>query len=378
MLDDRSDVGRDQPLTDLRSEFGRRLAQTRIGLTATSGGQTFRASAGLSVERSRLQGLSGQEATTDETTVRLLPSAVLSWEPASTRSLEVRYETSTRQPSLREISPVSEALDPFEVRLGNPALRPTTVHALSGRYVHFDAFSSTTAVAFARASYTSGAVTTSRTVDAALRQRTAPVNGNGAWTAFANGSLSTPLRPIRSTVSVRANGFYDHRESLVNGVPNDARLFRGDLDVRLQNRNRDLVDIQVGARLAYNAASYSLGPGRSYADRAVYADLGWTPSPAWSVRSGLDATWYADGGLGSGRAVPLWDLTVSRAFMGGRTRVELNATDLLDRRVGVDYTATAAFVEEARVETLGRRVLLRLSYDLSVATRPTGVTSAGR
>ena len=378
VLDDRSAPGPGQTPADLRSQFGRRLAQTRVGLTATGGGGALRASAGLGVEWSRLEGLQGEEATTDWATVRVLPSAVLNWEPAGTRSLEVRYGTSTRQPALRDISPVSEALDPFEVRVGNPALRPETVHALSGRYVHFDAFSSTTAVAYARASYTSGAVTTSRTVDAELRQRTTPVNGDGAWTAFANGSLSTPVRPIRSTVSVRANGFYDRRESFVNGAPNDAWILRGDLDVRLQNRDRDLVDVQVGARLAYNAARYSLGPGRSYADRAVYADLGWTPSSAWSVRSEVDLTWYADGGLGGGRAVPLWDLTVSRAFMGGRTRVELSATDLLDRTVGVDYTATAAFVEEARVETLGRRVLLRLSYNLSGAARPAGVASADR
>ena len=379
VLDSRSasDPGHDGTV---RSRFERRLAQTRVGLTATASTGALRASAGLGVERSQLDGRQDETAppTTDRTTVRVLPSAVLRWEPATGRNLEVRYEASTRVPALREISPVAEALDPFEVRLGNPALRPEAVHALSGRYIHVDAFTATTAAAFARASYTAGAVTASRSVDALLRQRTEPVNGDGAWSVVANGSLSTPLRPLRSTVSVRANGVYDRRETFVNGAPNGATLVRGDLDVRVHNRNRDLVDVQVGARVGYHAGAYALGPSRRYTDRTVYTELGWTPSAAWSVRSVLDVTWYADGGLEGRRAVPLWDLAVSRAFMGGRTRVEVSATDLLDRTVGVDYTATPAYVEEARVETLGRRVLLRLSYNLSGAGRRTGAASTAR
>ncbi len=55
----------------------------------------------------------------------------------------------------------------------------------------------------------------------------------------------------------------------------------------------------------------------------------------------------------------------SASLMAGKARIELAATDLLDRNLGVSFTNAAAHAQEERVNRRGRYVLLRFVDDLS-------------
>lgn len=366
------------PALSLASD--RTLRRETAGLDLRQNGEMLRLNAGLSVQRTRLTGsVDGASAAglADEIgfrNVRLLPSATVSYSPAQGRNAEVGYQTSTREPSLRELQPVPDVRDPLSVYVGNPALRPEYVHRLNARYFSFDQFTFTNLFAFAQASFTDDAITTSRTVDARLRQTTTPVNAGRAWTATGSASFGTPVRVLRSTVNLSANLFARRGLDLVNGAENTSTTTRSEVDVSLQNRKTDVVDVRAGGRLALGTAAYSLADraGRKTLDRTAYTEVGWTPTPAWSFRTTFDYTLYAGGLAGDAAGVPLWGAEATRTLMGGRVRLQLSAADLLDRNLGVRTTETAAYVQEERVASLGRRVLLRATVDLAGGARPPG------
>ena len=372
------------PNDSLSLGFERSLQTSRAGLTYRYNREPWGLSVGLGLQRSRLGGaVQGAAGAVGRQFLDLLPSATLSYAISQGRNLELGYRAETREPSLRELQPVADTQDPLAVYVGNPDLRPEATHSLNARYLSFDAFTSTNLFAFVRASYTARTIATSRTVDARFRQTSTPVNAGGTWTVLANGSFGTPVRPLRARVNVSANALYNRGLELVNGAENASDLWRTTLDLRVENRDKERLDLQAGARLAFNDASYALSPqrDRSYVNRAFYGELGWTPTDAWDVRTRLDVSFYPDdvfaarspSGVGGGRSVPLWEATASRSFMGGRARVELVARDLLDRNLGVSFASTASYVQEERVDSLGRHVLLRLVYNLAGGPRPGGV-----
>lgn len=356
------------PNDGLSSAFERSYRTWRGGVTYRRNREALQASVGVHVQHARLAGETvGLGSPVGLSAVHVLPSATARYEFARSRYVEVTYEASTRAPSVRDLQPVVSNQDPLDVFVGNPDLRPDYTHAVDGRYVSFDAFTSTSLFAYGRAAYTAGAISTARTVADGLRQTTTPVNLGGAWSASGGVQLGTPVRALRSTAKASARASYDRGLGLVNGAESRSALWRGTVDVGLENRDTDVWEVRGGVRLALDRATYSLDPGldRALVTPGAYAEVGVSPGGGWRLGTTLDAEAYGRNLFGERRAVPLWGATTSRAVMGGQARIELAASDLLDRNVGVTYANTAGAVQESRVRSLGRRVLLRFTYNLS-------------
>ena len=363
------------------SDFTRGLGTSRAGLTYTRSTDALRLSLGADAQLVRLRGTQDGGDALGREYVHALPTATLSYAISQSRNAELSYSTSTREPTVRELQPVVDNDDPLRIYVGNPDLRPAYTHSLSARYLSFDPFTSTNLFGFVRAAYSPTAISTARTVDAQLRQRLTPVNTSGEWTVNGTGSFGTLVRAVRSRVGVTANGLYTRGIELVNGDENASSILRLGGDLRVQNRDKERVDVVAGARLTYNRAAYSLNPelDRDYVNRGLFAELGWTPTEALSFRTELDLNVYGDavGGRGlapeasGARSVPLWRAEAAYRLPGGRARIEVEAADLLDRNLGVSTTSTAAYVQESRVSSLGRFVLLRFVYNLG-GERPGG------
>ncbi len=355
-------------IDSLSSAFERAYRYDRGGLTYRRNQDPLGLSVGVDLQRSQLDGeILDAGATVDRSYLHLLPSATLSYALSQSRNVELRYQATTREPSLRELQPVVDNRDPLNVYVGNPDLQPEYTHSVNARYLSFDQFTSTNLFGFVRAAYSSRSISTARTVDERFRQTSTPINTSGTWTVSGNASFGTPVRLIAGRANLSANSLYNRGVEFINGAENTSDLLRTTLDLRVENRNKERLDLQAGARYTFNNASYSLNPqlDRAYVNRTFYTELGWTPTDAWDFRTKLDYHLYADGVFGDGRSVPLWEATASRAFMEGKAQVELVARDLLDRNLGVSYTNTASYIQEERVNNLGRYVLLRFVYNLA-------------
>lgn len=357
-------------IDSLSTSFDRIYRYAVGGLTYRRNKEPFNLSAGLQLQLTDLAGtLSNVDGDIGNQYLRVLPSATIGYAISDSRNVELNYSTATREPSLRELQPVADTRDPLNTYIGNPDLLPAYTHSVNARYLSFDAFTSTNLFAFVNASYSPTAISTERTVDAQLRQSTRPYNSSGTWSLSGTANLGTLVKSLRSRINVSVSPYFSRGIEVVNGQENLSSLFRTSLDLRIQNRDNEKVDARLGTRLSYNTNAYSLNPelDRDYLNRTFYADLGWTPTEEWELRTEFDLNLYADAVIGGGsevRSVPLWEASLSRTLMSGKTRVELVAKDLLDRNLGVDYSSTASYVQESRVNSLGRYVLLRLVYNL--------------
>ena len=137
---------------------------------------------GLQVQNSNLDNnVLDQDVQFTNGYTHLLPSANFRVQFDQGESLDLRYTTSTREPTMTELQPYVTNTDPLNVYVGNPNLTPEYTHALNTEYRLFDQFSFLNLFTFLRGTYTKDDIVMSRTVDAQARQVTTPVNAARGW-----------------------------------------------------------------------------------------------------------------------------------------------------------------------------------------------------
>ena len=351
----------------LSSAFDRTTRTTTAGLTLRDNRDTRQIRVGADLQRNQLDGeLVDLDTTVARRDWNVLPSASIEYTFPREQRLMLNYSTSVNLPSLRQLQPVADNRDPLNVYVGNPALRPEYQHALSANFFHFDSFSLTNLFAFVSASYTPTAISTDRTIDERFRQVQTPINTGDAWRFSGSASYGTPIRPIRTKVSLRLGGSYSNQTERLNGLDNDSDLTQTTARLAVENQRKTHVDVQAGARLAYNTATYSLNPDfdRSYLTQSYFAEASKEFGEDWSVQAEFELERTPADVFGSARSLPLLSAEVTRRI-GDHVRVELVGQDLLDQGLDITYASTGSLRQEQRARSLGRYVMLRLVYTLT-------------
>ncbi len=367
-------IGTDTILNEtLSSALEQTYTYNQAGVSLRVNRKRHSYSLGADVQGSRLAGdILDEDVRIDNNFVHVLPSASFRYEFNGGQSMDLDYRTSTREPSMRELQPFADNSDPLNVYTGNPNLRPEYSHSARLHFMHFDQFSFTNIFAFARASYTRNKIVRARTIDEQFLQNSTSINADGDWMLSGNVSFGTPIRVIGSKINISNNAMYNRGMELINAEENKTTILRNTVDVKLENRKKDIIDALIGARLTFNVNKYSLNPelSQNYLNRTFYTEFTYTLRDSWRFTTALDYRLYAEDVFGSGQNVPLWRAELSRTLLKEKAELQLVGLDLLNKNLGVDYTNTANYIEESQVNALGRYIMLKFVYNLSGFGRP--------
>ena len=323
---------------------------------------------GLQVQGSNLEGnvLDRDEQITNGYT-HILPSMNYRVALSETKWLFFQYGTSTREPSMIELQPFADNRDPLNVYVGNPALTPEYSHRLYTEYKFFDQFSFVNLFTSLGLTYTNNKIVLSRSVDEKLRQVVTSVNSDGNWSVNGNVSFGTPIRPIGARINLSNSLLYSTGSEFVNQAENVSRIRRNTVDIVVENRTKDLYDIRAGSRLTFNNVDYSLNEelNQSYVNSTLYASGTYYLGELWTLNTSLNYRIYDQDVFGTGQNVVLLEAYISRLFLQDRAEVQLVGLDLLNQNQGVNFTNSSTYIQEERIESLGRYVMLKFVYHLS-------------
>ncbi|MFK7846663.1 MAG: outer membrane beta-barrel protein [Rhodothermales bacterium] len=338
-------------------------------------------SIGVDLQQAQLKGdIQDEDVTIKNSSSRVLPSASYRHQFTGSKSLELRYRASTREPSMRELQPFADNSDPLYIYVGNPNLKPEYSHSGTIHFMLFDEFSFTNVFGYLRARYTTDKIASTRTIDEQLRQSISSTNVDGDWMLSGDFNFGTPLRPLGMKINVSTQTMYNRGFTFINNEENASSILRQSIDLKLQNRNKDLIDAMIGTRLTFNVTKYSLNPGLSqnYLNKTFYSELGYSPGNVWSFSTGLDYRVFADEVFGNGQQIPVWRAEISRMVMREKAEIKLVGVDLLNKNVSVNYSNTGNYIREEQINSLGRYVMLKFVYNLSgIGGRGTGIHFIG-
>ena len=79
----------------------------------------------------------------------------------------------------------------------------------------------------------------------------------------------------------------------------------------------------------------------------------------------MDYRVYSQDVFGSSNSVPLWEASLTKTLLKQRADLQLVGLDLLDRNEGINFSNSGNMIQEERINSLGRYLMLKFVYRLS-------------
>ena len=283
------------------------------------------------------------------------------------QDIEVSYRAVTREPSLQELQPFTDNSDPLRIYVGNPDLEPESRHMFSGQFKSFDPWTQLNIFATISTTYARNQIVPTRIINESLRQSISAINSDAGWTTSVFTNVGIPIRPLNIAVRWNNNLTITTGSEFINSNQNASRILRNRLGLSISNRNQDIVGLEANISGTYNDLDYSLNTdlNQRYINTSYSFDVQWHPAFNWTIGTEFRYQTYDRDVFGDVENKALVGLSFERLFMDERASVELEINDLLNQNLSVAFNNSASFISEQRTETLGRYVMLRLSYRLS-------------
>ncbi len=353
--------------------------------------ETLTATVGLAVAHERLtfEQAGPRAFDASRTTAWLRPSARIDYQTSEQSRIRFVYFASTDTPSVTQLRDEIDDSNPLQVSAGNPDLETARTHYASLQLRTADPEAGTNLSGTVRlrvvqdyigqATLTSGADPATldlvRFGDVTLLpggRLTYPVNLGGYVSLSSYLSHGRPLPALQSNLNAFVALSYSRTPTLIDGLADradaasvSARLFLGS---NASERFDLSVSYGVNARLTWYSAE---GGARrtSYASHQGGLNLDWRPTGGLVVRSNLDASYTPSVGAGLDPLAARLDLGLGYTFLAAdRAEARLTLADVFDRSAQVGRRVTDLYIEDRETLSLGRFVLLGLSYTI----RPAG------
>lgn len=373
----------------------------RAGANVSYQKEKLRAQLGVSVNPTTTRNITNGVDTT-YTVVNFSPQAMLNYEFNDNSHIRFHYFGRSSQPSTSQLMPVPDNSNPLNVSLGNPYLNPYFSHNVRGNYGYTNRKTFTSVHVRFSAGMVEDAITNAQWYDPSGVQYSIPVNGPGTGSADMRVMINSPFgesglslysmtfaRYNQSTSYIGKNSlptddYYDgiyfdydkfHHDYLVDEKGNALTL--GDSEdfianktqttsftqrLRLTYRN-DFVELTVGGRTRMNKSWYTIENSQLAAtwNNQIDGSMNWTIPGGINLIADVDYNWY------SGYTTPQEDevilnAEITKLLFKNKFTLALKAYDILGQSKNLYVSDSSNYHTETRNNTLGRYVILSLTY----------------
>ena len=378
------------------SEILNRTITQRGGLSLTYQKEKIRAQIGVSANPTD---------TYNETNGKEYKNFVVNWAPQAMLNYEFNDNTHVRlfyfgrssQPSTSQLMPVPDNSDPLNISLGNPYLEPYFNHSVRSMFGYTNKETFTSVHARFGASLTENAITNAQWYDQAGVQYSIPVNGPGTGSVDGRVMVNSPFGGSDFSIFSMTNARYNESSSFIGkGTLETSRyynpetaefnhgLFHEDFPdlneagesftanktqtlsftqrLRLTYRN-DFVELNIGGRTRMSKSWSTVAGANINATWSNQADasMNWTIPGGINLIADVDYNWY------NGYTTPQEDevilnAEITKLLFKDKFTLALKAYDILGQSKNLSVSDTSNYHIETRNNTLGRYIILSLTY----------------
>ncbi len=375
-------------------------------------GQTHSAGADLMFQKDKIRaqlGFSANPTIThnvtngsnyDNTTVKWSPQASFSYDMSENANVRLFYFGSSSQPSTSQLMPVPDNSDPVNISLGNPYLQPYFSHRLRGMFRYSNKKNFISVNGFFGGNYVQDAITSATWYDQNGVKYNIPVNTGGTGNADARIMTNIPFgksnfsmfsmtyaKWSRSTSYIgttafasKAGEYYDSETAefkyskFHDAYPNDLSEYADDFTTnRIQSLNfterlrftyrNDFVELNLGGRTRISKSWYTIASASTNTtfNNQVNGSMNWTLPWGMNLISQLDYNWYK-GYTTAQDPEFIWNAEITQLFYKKKFTLAVKAYDILNKSKNLSVTDASNYHQEVRNNTLGRYIILSLTY----------------
>lgn len=324
------------------------------------------------------------------------PQASLNYEFNDNTSIRFFYWGRSSQPSTNQLLPVPDNSNPLSISLGNPNLNPYFNHSLRGNFGYTNKKTFTSVNARFGAGLVQDAITSAQWYDPSGVQYSIPVNGPGTGNVDLRVMVNSPFGKSGFSIFSMTYGRYNQSTSFIGSgalesekyynpetatfdyvafnrdysdlaasddfVNNKTQTMSFTQRLRFTYRN-DFVEVTVGGRTRMNKSWYTMKNSQLQAtwNNQVDASMNWTIPGGINIISDVDYNWY------NGYTTPQEDeiilnAEITKLLFKNKCTLALKAYDILGQSKNLSVSDSANYHIETRNNTLGRYIILSLTY----------------
>ena len=378
------------------NEILNRAITQRGGLNFSYQKEKFRAQLGASINPTDTYNKTTGHDEYRSKVINWSPQAMLNYEFNENTNLRFFYFGRSNQPSTSQLLPVPDNSNPLNISLGNPNLDPYFNHNIRGRFGYTNKKTFTSVNARFGASIVENAITNAQWYDKAGVQYSIPVNGPGTASADMRVMVNSPFgktglsifsmtfaRYSQSASFIGKNNldtgkYYDAEQASFDytGFAEDYPVLAESDDfinnktqtvnftqrLRLTYRN-DFVELTVGGRTRLNKSWYTMENSNVKAtwNNQIDGSMNWTIPGGINIIADVDYNWY------NGYTTPQEDevilnAEITKLLFKNKCTLALKAYDILGQSKNLSVSDSANYHMETRNNTLGRYIILSLTY----------------
>lgn len=299
------------------------------------------------------------------------PSFYLQFKPKTGRKFRLSYNKYVRSPNSAQSNTFLNDLNPYSVRVGNPDLRPEKTDNILLTANVFDFKSSTNF--YGRLQYQNASnaiISVINTDEDFIKTRTYENNGNREKLSTSFG-FGQKVKELGLRYMLKNRNQFSSSNALVNLQINEVSAKNYMFSLDLENYDKDIVDVKVGANYSVNNTSFSIlsDLDRQFSKQLYYTMLDLDFTKKLNFNTQFDYIIYDDDKFSSSQEIPLWNASTSYAFSKNNNIVKLLLIDLLNKNVNIDRRSTQNYFEETVSESLGRYIILSYTYRLNASKK---------
>ena len=338
--------------------------------------KNLKMSIGLHGQWSNIDGFSQENVMSFvNSTFNWLPSFSLGADLSSSKSIDLSYNTSLRLPSLSQLAPLPDNVNPNLLVLGNPNLDPEYNHTISLGYSAIDRFNFKNFFINLNLSVIQDRIVNNLTVSENLLRTSKPINTDLFVSLNGYISYSAPIRPIKMKFRSSLTSSFASYTSFLNGIESAIDESNSTIALVLGNRNKKNIDIDAGIRLNYTTREYEVNSdfSQSFFNYSLYWNSSFSLSKGWELESSFDFIDYSDEFFGPGLNYKLWNMSIEKGFDENKWAIKVTAYDLLGQNQGVNRAGGFNSLFTSRFNTLTRYVMIGLRYKLGRKNQKQGI-----
>ena len=343
------------------------------------------------------------------------PQASFWYEISESANVHFFYFGESDQPAVSKLMPVPDNTDPLNVSFGNPTLKPSFNHNLRGGFRYNNKKSFTSVNGFFRGTYSQSPVVSTKWYGSNGASYTMPYNGPASTDLSLNMFANIPLKNRNFTLSDMTRISYVNSSSYVGkNIDIDDFYKDGEMDyeaflakypdpgksdnfdrsrvitlgvterLRLSYRT-DNLDADVSARTRYSQSWYSIGNSTTTTtwNNQLGSSLVWKwPATGLQVKGEFRYNWYN----GYSTEQPdeyVFNMELIKSLFKEKVNLSVKGYDILDQAKNLTVKDTENYHQETWNNTLGRYIMVSLTYrfgtfDRSKMRGPGGRGPGGR
>lgn len=320
------------------------------------------------VQNSRLTGdIISEGSIIKNSSTSFLPRFSWRRELGMAHSINLRYTTNVREPSITQLQPILDNADPLNLYQGNPDLSNEYRHNVRLMYHNFDQFSFSSIFGMVTTTYSRNKITNATFIDENFIRTTKPINVDYDFNINGRISYSTPIRSMGMKIRLNTNLGYQNSFVFIDDVENKANRYTTRFGVTLDNRSKKVIDASIGANWSYNLTSYNVNSNRdqNFLTQTYNTDITYKPNDNWIIDTDFKVRLFSEQDFGESQTIPIWNASLSR-FIDKSKKIELkvSAVDILDKNLGINRSNTLNFVLNEQIISLGRYFLFGITYSI--------------